>query len=129
MSNETLMGDIGLSTQWLISGATDLLRANARFGTTQVLKMAHFAELYDTNIEMNAEGGLFGLVHAHLGCCIDNTQFYEAGPDMLQGARGAVWGMTNTPPIADGHIVPPDGPGWGAEWDREKFSAMTVEEH
>ena len=90
MSNETLMGDIGLSTQWLISGATDLLRANARFGTTQVLKMAHFAELYDTNIEMNAEGGLFGLVHAHLGCCIDNTQFYEAGPDMLQGARGAV---------------------------------------
>ena len=39
---------------------------------------------------MNAEGGLFGLVHAHLGCCIDNTQFYEAGPDMLQGARGAV---------------------------------------
>ena len=129
MSNETLMGDIGLSTQWLISGATDLLRANARFGTTQVLKMAHFAELYDTNIEMNAEGGLFGLVHAHLGCCIDNTQFYEAGPDMLQGARGAVWGMTNTPPIADGHIAPPDGPGWGAEWDREKFSAMTVEEH
>ncbi len=39
MSNETLMGDLGISTQWLISGATDLLRANARFGTTQVLKM------------------------------------------------------------------------------------------
>ncbi len=35
MSNETLMGDIELSTQWLLAGATDLLRANARFGTTR----------------------------------------------------------------------------------------------
>jgi L-alanine-DL-glutamate epimerase-like enolase superfamily enzyme len=79
MGNETLMHDLGISTQRLISGATDLLRANARFGTTQVLKMAHFAEMYDTNVELNAEGGLFGLVHAHLGCCIDNTGFYETG--------------------------------------------------
>ncbi len=36
--------------------------------------MDHFAELYDTNIEMNA-----------------------------------------------------DGPGWGAEWDWDRFNAMTVE--
>jgi L-alanine-DL-glutamate epimerase-like enolase superfamily enzyme len=129
MSNETLMHDIGLSTQWLLSGATDLLRANARHGTTQVLKMAHFAEMYDTNVEMNAEGGLFGLVHAHLGCCIDNTGFYEAGPQALAGDHGATWGMTNTPAIVDGHIAPPDGPGWGAEWDWDRFAALTVEEH
>ena len=127
MGNETLMGDLGISTQWLLSGATDLLRANARFGTTQVLKMAHFAEMYDTNIEMNAEGGLFGLLHAHLGCCIDNTGFYEAGAAALEAKNGEPWGMTNTPPIVDGHIVPPDGPGWGAEWDWERFAAMTVE--
>ena len=130
MGNETLMGDLGISTQWLISGATDLLRANARFGTTQVLKMAHFAEMYDTNIEMNAEGGLFGLLHAHLGCCIDNTGYYESGPEpVLGGDRGAVWGMTNAPPIVDGYIAPPDGPGWGAEWDWDKFAAMRVEVH
>ena len=35
--------------------------------------------------------------------------------------------MTNTPPIFDGYIVPPDAPGWGAEWDWDKFKAMTVE--
>ena len=127
MGNETLMGDLGISTQWLMSGATDLLRANARFGTTQVLKMAHFAEMYDTNIEMNAEGGLFGLLHAHLGCCIDNTGFYEAGAVALEARNGEPWGMTNTPPIVDGHILPPDGPGWGAEWDRDRFAAMTVQ--
>ena len=47
MSNETLMADIGISTQWLIHGATDRLRGNARNGTTQILKMAHFAELHE----------------------------------------------------------------------------------
>ncbi len=77
MANEMLMHDYGLSTQWLIQGATDRLRANARHGTTQVLKMAHFAEGFGTNIELNGQGGLFGLVHAHLGCCIDNTDYYE----------------------------------------------------
>ena len=54
MAIEMLMHDIGISTQWLMHGATDRLRAKARNGTTQVLKMAHFAEMYDTNIEMNA---------------------------------------------------------------------------
>jgi L-alanine-DL-glutamate epimerase-like enolase superfamily enzyme len=77
MATERLMHDIDLSAQWLIHGATDRLRANARHGTTQVLKMAHFAELHGTNVELNGQGGLFGLVHAHLGCCIDNTDFYE----------------------------------------------------
>ena len=125
MGNETLMSDIGISTQWLISGATDLLRANARFGTTQVLKMAHFAELYDTNIEMNAEGGLFGLIHVHLGCCIDNTGYYEAGSSTLKGSER--FGMINKPIVTDGHLTPPDGPGWGAEWDWDKFDKMTVD--
>jgi L-alanine-DL-glutamate epimerase-like enolase superfamily enzyme len=128
MGNETLMHDVGLSTQRLMSGATDLLRANARFGTTQALKMAHFAEMYDTNIELNHEGGLFGLVHTHLGCCIDNTGFFEAGLDNLTG-RGQRWGMLNPPAVVDGHLTPPDGPGWGAEWDRDRFNHMTVETH
>ena len=121
-ATERLKHDIGISTQWLISGATDILGTNALFGTTALLKMAHFAELYDTTIEMNAAGGLFGLFHAHLGCCIDNTTFYEAGPDDLPpNSNGSVWGMANTPPIVDGHIAPPDGPGWGAEWDWDRL--------
>ena len=129
-ATERLKHDIGITTQWLISGATDILGANALFGTTQVLKMAHFAEIYDTTIEMNAAGGLFGLLHAHLGCCIDNTTFYEAGTEsLLNNDEGTVWGMVNTPPIANGYITPPEGPGWGAEWDWDRFNAMTVDEH
>ena len=131
MANEMLMHDVGISAQWLIQGATDRLRANARHGTTQVLKMAHFAELYGANIEMNAQGGLAGLIHAHLGCCIDNTDFYEYFAMTADGNRtnGEQWGILNGPLIEDGHIAPPDGPGWGTEWDEDYFQARIVAEH
>jgi L-alanine-DL-glutamate epimerase-like enolase superfamily enzyme len=130
MGNEMLMHDIGLSSQWLIHGATDRLRANARHGTTQVLKMAHFAELYGANIELNGQGGLFGLVHAHLGCAIDNTDFYENFFMTADGNRrqGESWGMVNGLVIEDGHVIPPDGPGWGAEWDETRFRSLVVAE-
>ena len=131
MANEMLMNDLGLSTQWLIHGATDRLRANARHGTTQVLKMAHFAEMHGANIEMNHQGGLFGLVHAHLGCCIDNTDYYEYFMTTADGQRrdGEEWGMLNAPLIEEGHLVPPDGPGWGAEWDEARFQALVKAEY
>jgi L-alanine-DL-glutamate epimerase-like enolase superfamily enzyme len=131
MANEMLMHDIGLSAQWLIQGGTDRLRANARHGTTQVLKMAHFAELYGANIELNGQGGLMGLIHAHLGCCIDNTDFYEYFSMTPDGNRtsGEIWGILNGPLIIDGHIAPPDGPGWGSEWDEAHFRSRIVAEH
>lgn len=131
MANEMLMHDVGLSTQWLIQGATDRLRANARNGTTQVLKMAHFAEMYGTNVELNGQGGLFGLLHAHLGCCIDNTDYYEYFYTRADGNRvqGEHWGLLNAPLIEDGHLAPPDGPGWGAEWDEKRFQSLIVATH
>lgn len=131
MANEMLMHDIGLSTQWLIHGATDRLRANARHGTTQVLKMAHFAEMYGTNVELNGQGGLFGLIHAHLGCCIDNTAYYENFHIQADGNRtqGEQWGLLNGLVIEDGHVAPPDSPGWGAEWDEERFQSLIVATH
>ena len=70
-------------------------------------------------------------MHAHLGCCIDNTDFYEysgAGPDRNR-REGEGWGLLNGPLIEDGHIAPPDEPGWGAEWDEGRFRALVVEEH
>ena len=130
MANEMLMHDSGISTQWLMHGGTDLLRANARHGTTQVLKMAHFAEMYDTSIELNSAGGLYGHLHATLGCCIDNTSFYEyhaSNSDALRN-QGVPWGMVNAPLIEDGHIAPTDLPGWGAEWDEKLFQSLVVEE-
>ncbi len=131
MATEMLMHDSALCAEWLIQGATDRLRANARNGTTQVLKMAHFAELHSANIEMNAQGGLFGLIHAHLGCAIDNTDYYEYFSLKADGNRtqGEQWGMNNGPLIVDGHIAPPDGAGWGAEWDEARFRKLVVAEY
>ena len=131
MATEMLMHDLGISTQWLMQGASDYLRGNARNGTTQILKMAHFAELYDANVELNGHGGLFGHLHAHLGCCIDNTGFYEYFQPGADGQRlaGQRWGMTNAPLIEDGHVAPNDLPGWGAQWDEERFRSLIVEEH
>ncbi len=130
MATERLMHDIDLTAQWLIQGATDRLRARATFGLTQVLKLAHFAELHGTNVEFNGPGGLYGLVHAHVGCCVDNTDYYEllgpADPRRLR-AEGEEWGLLNAPIIEDGRIAPPDGPGWGAIWDEERLRSLTVE--
>ena len=126
MATEMLMHDIGLSAQWLIHGATDRLRVNARHGTTQVLKLAHFAELYGTNVELNGQGGLFGLVHAHLGCCIDNTDFYESFSAASDGNRlqGQEWGMLNAPLVTEGHLSPPDVSPGGVPNGRKRASAL-----
>ena len=43
LNPESLTNAIDLSAQWLISGATDLLRVSARHGSTSVLKLAHLA--------------------------------------------------------------------------------------
>jgi L-alanine-DL-glutamate epimerase-like enolase superfamily enzyme len=126
MATEMLMYDMNLSAQWLIQGATDRLRANARHGTTQVLKMAHMAELHGTNIELNGVGGIYGLVHTHLGCAIANNDYFELGVGGGWLKAGQEMGMANPPKIVNGCLVPPDGPGWGAEWDMVFLQSRTV---
>jgi len=129
MATETLMHDVGISAERLINGATDLLRANARYGATQVLKMAHFAELYSTSVELNGRGGLYGLIHASLGCAIANNDYFEGGvgENASRGKMGLEIGLMNPPEIVDGCLIPSDGPGWGAEWDMDLLQERTVE--
>lgn len=125
---ETLMHDQDLSAQWLIAGAADVLRANARHGTTAALKLAHLAELHGTTIEFNGPGGLFGLVHAHLACAVRNTRYYEYFPGGSRDEAGKEIGLQNPPLPVNGHIAPPDAPGWGAAWDTDCFRKVRVAE-
>lgn len=127
MSNETLMHDVEISAQWLISGATDLIRYNARTGVTAGLKLAHLAELHGTNVEFNGNGGLWGLVHAHLLCSVQNTSYYEYFPGGWHDDIGVSFGMMNPVVPENGRISPPDAPGWGAEWNWGLFKKRTVE--
>lgn len=124
---ETLMNDVDLSARWLISGATDLLRANARHGVTNILKLAHLAELHGTTIELNGPGGLFGLVHAHLCVALRNSSYYEYFPGGSRDALGQEIGLRNPPLPERGFVRPPDGPGWGAEWNWAQLDKRTVE--
>ncbi|MEZ4835635.1 MAG: enolase C-terminal domain-like protein [Caldilineaceae bacterium] len=117
LAPETLMNDVDLSAQWLISGATDWLRGNARVGVTGLLKLAHLAEMHNARIELNGPGGLFGLVHAHMVCALQNTSYYEYFPGGTRDELGREIGLLNPPVPQNGMIQPPTGPGWGAEWD------------
>ena len=127
LAPEMMMDDVDLSAQWLISGATDLIRANARHGTTGIIKLAHLAELHGTTIELNAGGALSGLVHAHLAVSISNTSYYEYF-DGSQEKSGLDYGITNPPSAENGSIAPPDLPGWGAICDWDKLKSKTLSE-
>ena len=127
LAPEEMMYDVDLQANYLISGACDMIRVNARHCTTSALKLAHLTELFGTTVEMNGVGGLFGLVHAHLLACVPNTSFYEHTPGGANEAAAEEAGMMNPTVPVDGWIAPPDGPGWGAEWDWDRVERNTVE--
>jgi len=126
LATEMFMYDTDMCAQWLISGATDMIRGNARHGTTQVMKLAHLAEMHGTTIELNGIGGLWGLVHAHLLCAIQNTSFYEHFPGSRNAEAGRSIGVQNAITPERGYVSPPEGPGWGAEWDLDQLQKRTV---
>lgn len=123
---ETLMHEPEISTTWLEQGACDILRANARNGTTATIKLAERAASNNADIELNGPGGLFGLVHAHLTCAISNTTYYEYFPGGTRDELGKEIGLMNPPIPENGAIQPPDSPGWGAQWDQSYFESKRV---
>lgn len=129
LATEMFMYDVDMQAQWLISGATDLIRVNARHGTTSAMKLAHLAELHGTNVELNGVGGLWGIVHAHLLCAIQNTTRYEFFPGGFSDASGREIGLENPVIPEKGRIRAPEGPGWGAIWDDRQLRRRTVAEY
>jgi L-alanine-DL-glutamate epimerase-like enolase superfamily enzyme len=126
LAAETLMHDYELSREWLLLGATDGLRVNARHGMTRTLELAETARRLGTTIEANGPGGNFGLVHAHLVCAVENTTYYEYFPGGSRDEAGKEIGLMNPPVPLRGSIAPPAGPGWGAEWDWPYFERKRV---
>lgn len=125
MGTEMLMNDVSICAQWLLAGATDLVRVSAaRAGTSALLKLANFAELYGANVEINGPGGLGGHVHVQLGCAVANTELFEHFQRFAPMARE--YGITNPPVPVDGHLTPSDLPGWGAEIDWPFVAKHTV---
>ena len=126
LNPESMMNDLTLCAEWLISGSTDLLRVNARHGTTHVLKLADLAEAQGTTVEFNGPGGLFGLLHANLLRSIRNTSYYEYFPDGTRDAMGKEIGLLNPAIPEKGFITSSDQPGWGSEWDWKYFNKKRI---
>jgi len=126
LAGETLMHDFELLSEWLCGGAVDLIRGNARHGTTAITRLAALARSRSTTLELNGPGGLFGLVHAQLCCGLENVGRYEYFPNGSRDTIGLEIGMTNPPLPTGGSISPAPGPGWGAEWDWERFRTRRI---
>jgi L-alanine-DL-glutamate epimerase-like enolase superfamily enzyme len=123
---ETLMNDVDLSRVWLEIGATDKLRTNGRIGTTAYLELAEVAQKMGTTVEPNGPGGLFGHVHVHLCCSVENTTYYEYFPNGSRDEAGKEIGLMNPPVPQEGEMHPSDLNGWGCEWDWEYFRQKRV---
>lgn len=123
---ETLMHDPQLSALWLETGAVDILRVNARHGTTFVQTLAKLAKKHNKNVEPNSYGPLFGLVHAHIGCGIENIDWFEMAPPNNGPDLGESIGLLNPVIPKNGRVTYPESPGWGAEWDWAWFAKQRI---
>ena len=125
-SAETLMHDPTLGEMWLRTGATDVLRVNARHGLTAIDRLAKIANQIGTNVEPNSYGPLFGLVHAHVVCGIKNVAWFETAPPDGGAEMGEQIGLLNPVRPLNGQVSYPDAPGFGYEWDRVRFEKQRV---
>ncbi len=123
---ETLMHDPALGELWLRSGAVDVLRVHARHGVTALQRLSNIASELGANVEPNAYGPLFGLVHAHTVCGIENIDWFEIAPPADGMEMGKEIGLLNPVIPENGFITYPASPGWGAEWDWKQFEKKRV---
>ena len=123
---ETLMNEPEISELWLTSGAIDILRVNGRHGTTPILHASKLAARLGTTVEPNAYGPLFGIVHAHIDCGIENIGWFENAPPINGAAMGEEIGLLNPIRPIRGWVTPPDGPGWGSQWDWKRFKSKRI---
>ena len=123
---ETLMNDFVIMREWVREGAVNIVRANARHGTTGIVRIAEDLARKGMKIELNGPGGLFGHVHAQLVAGINNTSYYEYFPDGSRDSIGKEIGLLNPPLPEGGEVKLTKKAGWGYEFDWEYFNKKRV---
>ncbi len=82
-------------------------------GIWQSMKIAAMAEAYEINVAPhNFYGHLCTLMSAHFCTAIPNFRIMEIDIDDVPWKDALV---TQVPKIEDGHLILPEGPGWGAD--------------
>lgn len=123
---ETLMNDFVIMREWVREGAVNIVRGNARHGTTGIVRIAEDLARKGMKIELNGPGGLFGHVHAQLVAGINNTSYYEYFPDGSRDSIGKEIGLLNPPVPEGGEVKLTKKAGWGYEFDWEYFNKKRV---
>ena len=82
-------------------------------GIAESAKIASMAEAWEVNVAPhNFYGHLSTLMSAHFCAALPNFRIMEIDIDDVPWKDDLV---TRAPSIADGHLLLPEGPGWGAE--------------
>ncbi|UCD70068.1 MAG: mandelate racemase/muconate lactonizing enzyme family protein [Betaproteobacteria bacterium] len=90
-------------------------------GIWQSLKIAAMAEAHEVNVAPhNFYGHLSTMMSAHLCAAVPNFRVMEIDVDDVAWKDDIV---TAVPKIEDGHLVIPDGPGWGTDVNEEAVRA------
>jgi L-alanine-DL-glutamate epimerase-like enolase superfamily enzyme len=82
-------------------------------GFAESVKIAAMADAFDLNIAPhNFYGHLSTMMSAHLAAVVPNLRIMETDPDVVPWQDDL---FTVKPTIKDGHMLLPNGPGWGTE--------------
>ena len=93
-------------------------------GVWQSLKIAAAAEAHDVNVAPhNFYGHLCTMMNAHFSAVVPNLRIMETDVDRIAWDHEL---FTHVPEIENGHLVMPDGPGWGTEPNEEGIKAHPV---
>ncbi|MFD8075969.1 mandelate racemase/muconate lactonizing enzyme family protein [Streptomyces sp. NPDC059718] len=113
---ESLYG-VGRFAEYLAAGAAGIVQVDvARVGgITPWLKTAHTAEAFNVQV---APHFLMEL-HTSLACAVPPGMYVEHIPQLDA--------ITRTPlTVVDGHVVPPETPGLGIDWDEDAIEDLRV---
>ncbi len=90
-------------------------------GVWQSMKIAALADAHEVNVAPhNFYGHLCTMMNAHFAAAVPNLRIMEIDIDRLEWDDEL---FTVTPRIEHGHLVVPDGPGWGTEPNEEAIRA------
>ena len=90
-------------------------------GVAESLKIAAMADAYEVNVAPhNFYGPLATMMSAHFCAVVPNLRIMEIDPDTVPWYGDLV---TTKPVIRDGHLLLPEGPGWGTEIDEAAVRA------
>jgi L-alanine-DL-glutamate epimerase-like enolase superfamily enzyme len=129
MSTEYAPGRLYGMAQWILQGATDMLRGDVAVsgGITPLVKIAHLAEAFRLKCELHHGGNsLNNVANLHVTMAINNCDYYEVFP-----AHGAnKYGLAQDIEVdGQGLVYAPEKPGLGYDIDwqlveREKVQVV-----